>query len=263
MSTSNKAFIASLVFSIASIILVFMFGGEPPAGSAPMAEGFKTPILALEFARSLEDLAFLQGRDAAALRANLMRVQSLDQYFPIAYAGMAALFFFALVLRGNKLAWIAVALAVATILADWVENQSVDSIIALSGLYSCEPIVDSEAEFCIFIEENLMPSVHAPPSQYPGEADRQNRLQEALPVLTLTTWIKWGLIAGYGAMMALLMIRDKRRILALPSAAASLAILATYLSGSSGQMAEIILMTMPAFMLSFPIAAVMYLRSAN
>ena len=105
-----------------------------------------------------------------------------------------------------------------------------------------------------------MPSVHAPPSQYPEEADRQNRLQAALPVLALTTWIKWGLIAAYAAMMAVLLWRDNHRILAIPSAAAFIALLATYLSGSSGQVAEIMSMTMPAFMFSFPVAAVMYLR---
>jgi len=259
MSTSNKAFIASLVFSIASIILVFMFGGEPPAGSAPMAEGFKTPILALEFARSLDDLAFLQGPEAAELRAHLMHVQSLDQYFPIAYAGMAALFFFALVLRGQKLAWIGVALAVATILADWVENSYVDDLIRFSGPFHCVMINGgvpaTSEEHCIFdsdVPENVMRFI-----------DRNQRYQTIIPDLQISTWIKWGLIAAYGAMMALLMFRDKRRILALPSVAASLAIVATYLSGSSGQVAEIILMTMPAFMLSFPIAAVMYLRSAN
>ena len=257
MSVSSKAFIASLVFAAASIILVVMFGGEPPAGSAPMAEGFKTPILALEFARSLDDLAFLQGPEAAELRAHLMHVQSLDQYFPIAYAGMAALFFFALVLRGQKLAWIGVALAVATILADWVENSYVDDLIRFSGPFHCVMINGgvpaTSEEHCIFdsdVPENVMRFI-----------DRNQRYQTIIPDLQISTWIKWGLIASYAAMMALLMFRDKRRILALPSVAASLAIVATYLSGSSGQVAEIMSMTLPFFMFSFPVAAVMYLRT--
>jgi len=193
-----------------------------------MADGFVTPILALEFARSTADLAFLQGEGADALRGFLFDTQSLDRFFPIAYAGMAAMFFLALGLRnpGRWLAWAGLVVAVVTIGADWAENRVI---------------------------WRLLTELSA------GDEPRAR----LLAALQGHTWIKWALIGLYAALFSVLMWQDKRRLLAIPGIVAALAIAATWLSGSNGQVAEIMGTLLIPFMLTFPLAAVMYLRGKS
>ncbi|WP_417483883.1 hypothetical protein [Maricaulis salignorans] len=228
MRTSNLAFIAAIAGAIATMIFPILFGSPPDAGAAPMADGFVTPVLALEFARSAQDLAFLQGEGAASMRAFLVHTQSLDLFFPLAYAGMAAMVFLALGLRnpGRWLAWAALAVAVVTIGADWAENTVMNRLLAELGT-GAEP--------------------------RPG----------LLAALYGHTWIKWGLIGLYAALFAVLMWQDKRRLLAIPAVVAALAIAATWLSGSNGQLAEIMAALLIPFMLTFPLAALMYLRGKS
>ncbi|MDG1418089.1 MAG: hypothetical protein P8J78_12550 [Maricaulis sp.] len=185
-----------------------------------MAGGFQTPILALEFAKSPEDLAFLQGEGAAELRAALVRMQDLDRYFPIAYAGMAALLFLGLALRGEKLSC---AIGERISLATGRSKLDLD-------------------EFRINLEVTRL-IVIAP----------------KISTLQLATWIKWGLIGLYAALMSVLVWQDKRRVLAIPGAFAAFAVAATWLSGSSGVVAELMGLALLPFMLSFPVAAAMYL----
>jgi hypothetical protein len=104
MTTSRISLFSVFAFTIATLAFTVLFG-TPPTSEFAMAEGFQTPILALEFAKSPEDLAFLQGEDAAELRAALVHTQALDRYFPIAYAGMAAMLFLGLALRGRWPGW--------------------------------------------------------------------------------------------------------------------------------------------------------------
>tara|TARA_R110000868_G_scaffold56829_7_gene175988 strand:+ start:7498 stop:8208 length:711 start_codon:yes stop_codon:yes gene_type:complete len=228
MRASKLAFIAAIAAAIATLIFPILFGSPPDLGAAPMAAGFKTPILALEFVRSVDDLAFLQGDGGAALRAFLADTQSLDRFFPLAYAGMAALFFLALGLRhpARWLAWAALAVALVTIGADWAENAVINRVL-----------------------ETLSAGGE------PGSG--------LLAALYGHTWIKWGLIALYAALFSVLMWQDKRRLLAIPGIVAALAIAATWASGSSGQVAEIMSALLIPFMLTFPLAAVMYLRAKS
>ena len=228
MRASNLAFIGVIGCAIATLIFPILFGSAPDLGAAPMADGFVTPILALEFARSADELAFLQGDGAAALRAFLVHTQSLDRFFPLAYAGMAALFFLALGLRQPRrwLAWAGLAVAMVTIGADWAENAVLDRLLAeLSA----------------------------------GDDPRAG----LLAALHGHTWIKWGLIGVYAALFSVLMWQDKRRLLAIPGLVAALAIAASWLSGSNGQVAEIMSALLIPFMLAFPLAAVLYLRGKS
>tara|TARA_R110002072_G_scaffold16229_9_gene63693 strand:- start:358 stop:1068 length:711 start_codon:yes stop_codon:yes gene_type:complete len=228
MRASDWAFIAAIAAASATLIFPLLFGAAPDLGSAPMAAGFQTPILAFEFARSADDLAFLQGDAATALRAFLRHTQSLDRFFPLAYAGMAAMFFLALGLQRPRrwLAWAALVIAVVTIGADWAENAVLNRLLA---------------------------EISA------GDAPRAG----LLAALQGHTWIKWGLIGLYAALFSLLMWQDKRRLLAIPGAVATLAIAVTWASGSNGQVAEIMGALLIPFMLTFPLAAVLYLRGKS
>ncbi|WP_417481633.1 hypothetical protein [Maricaulis sp.] len=225
MRISKLAFITAIAGAVATLVFPILFGSPPDLGAAPMADGFVTPILALEFARSAADLAFLQGEGAEALRGFLVHTQSLDRFFPLAYAGMAAMFFLALGLRnpGRWLAWAALAVALVTIGADWAENAVMNRLLAELGA-GAEP------------RANLLAALHG------------------------HTWIKWGLIGLYAALFSVLMWQDKRRLLAIPGVVAALAIAVTWLSGSNGQVVEIMSTLLIPFMLTFPLAAVMYLR---
>ena len=59
--------------------------------SAPLEGGWKTPIIALELARTPADVAFLVGDDKAALRAAIDAAHAVDMAFPWAYAGLLLL----------------------------------------------------------------------------------------------------------------------------------------------------------------------------
>ena len=217
MTAARAAYLASLALAAAAIaIAVLMQGGDPPL-AAPMADGFRSPILALEFASTPEDLAFLSGDDAAQLRAELQRVQALDTWFPIAYAGMAAAFLIGLGLSGRAIAWLGAMLALATIPADWWENAAIADILAA-------------------LDAGQVPSLEA---------------------IQLTTWIKWGLIAGYAALTAAALWTDRRPILSAPSIAACLSVIAVAASGASGSFAEIMALVMLVWMLSYPLAAML------
>ena len=141
---------------------------------------------------------------------------------------MAAMFFLALGLRnpGRWLAWAGLVVAVVTIGADWAENRVI---------------------------WRLLTELSA------GDEPRAR----LLAALQGHTWIKWALIGLYAALFSVLMWQDKRRLLAIPGIVAALAIAATWLSGSNGQVAEIMGTLLIPFMLTFPLAAVMYLRGKS
>lgn len=225
MTSWRWALVLSLVLAAASIVFIILFGSPPDLGSAPMRAGFHSPIMALELAKSVDDLAFLQGDAAADLRAYMVRVQQLDWGFPLAYAGMAAAFFAGLGLRGGKLnwlAWVALAVAIVAIPADYMENRVINRVLA-----------------------DL--AVGADPT-------------ERLDALQAHTWMKWGAIGLYGALMAVLMWVRGHRLLALPGVLGAASVVWAALSGSAGGPAEIMSLAMIPFMLGFPVAAIILLR---
>lgn len=228
MTSWRWALVLSLVLAAASIVFVILFGSPPGPGSAPMSAGFRSPVMALELAKSVDDLAFLQGDAAAELRAHLVRVQQLDWGFPLAYAGMAAAFFAGLGLRGGKLnglAWAALAVALFAIPADYMENRVINRVLA-----------------------DL--AIGADPS-------------ERLDALQAHTWMKWGAIGLYGALMAALMWVRGHRLLALPGVLVAASVVWAALSGAAGGPAEIMALAMIPFMLGFPVAAIMLLRQPD
>ena len=264
MTAQKWAFAATLGLALVTTgIIALMQASPPPEGAAPMAAGFETPILALEFARSAADLDFLAGPGAAELRAWLERVQFLDWFFPPAYAGMAAVFFLGLALRGNFLALLGVGLAIATIPADWQENATINAILAELDAPVCNAETrpeDPEADISIAacLPEGALDN--ASPELTAAAFAFDTFIPVRVEMLKVDTWVKWGLIAAYAALLAVLLWADRKRILAAPPALAALALAATFLSGSNGYVAEIMSLLLIPFMLTFPVAAVMYFR---
>ncbi|MAL08797.1 MAG: hypothetical protein CMF74_03910 [Maricaulis sp.] len=129
MKPSNLAFLSAFGFTAAVIVFVVLFGQTMPQTAEGMAEGFETPILALEFANTRDDLAFVRAEDADALRAAFMAGQALDVWFPLAYGGLMIAVLAGLALRGRSIAWIGVLAAAIAIPADWWENAVIHRIL--------------------------------------------------------------------------------------------------------------------------------------
>lgn len=221
MSVSRLCLIATLVFAIATLVMSGAMSGWDLT-SDPGANGYSRSIFALYFAQDSDALEFVTGAAGADRRGTLIAVQELDTYYPFIYAGMAMLFFAALGLRGTRLAWIGVALAGLAIGADLAENEVANRVLA-----------DLEAG-----------------------ADPTERLD----ALWGHTWIKWGFIAAYAGWMAILMVLAKRRLLAVFPALAAAAMAGAWLQGGAPNYFNWAYQLLIPFMLSFPAAAMIYLR---
>ncbi|MEE2525072.1 hypothetical protein V0U79_01750 [Hyphobacterium sp. HN65] len=221
---ARLSFCLSAAFAIWTIVLTQMMGSADVEPGAPLTRGYETPILLLEFAGSEDDLAFIAGEAGAPLRAELQRAQALDFWFPIAYAGLAFWCFLGMGLMGRKLAWLGVILSAATIPADWAENAVINDILLVMGQ---------------------------------GEA-----AAALLPDLALTTWIKWGLIAAYSLVFSLVLIVDRKRLLAVPGLAGGGIILATAVTRGGAQFAELIMLPLALFFLTILLTAMLYLRES-
>lgn len=265
IKASQWAFGLTILLAVVTLAFPLALFGQPPEPAMPLADGFRTPILAFEFATRASDLAFLQGEAGAEMRAHMRHVQFLDWFFPVAYAGMAASFFMGMALRGNFLALIGVGLALATIPADWQENAAMNAIL-------------DEFENPICNESNIPPErredyvlrdclgedafADAAPEYELVSFALDSLIPVKVEILRIDTWIKWGLIGAYAAWLAILFFLAKRRLLAIPPALAALSVAACWIAVSTGLgagiMAELMSLVLIPFMLTFPVAAVMY-----
>jgi len=91
---------------------------------AVLSEGFNTPIIAFEFAKTAEDIAFLAGNEEPAVthRAKMDAGNGYDMAYPFLYGGLLALLMLRLARNGQPLAWVGFAFALAIIPADINEN---------------------------------------------------------------------------------------------------------------------------------------------
>ncbi|WP_203292427.1 hypothetical protein [Maricaulis parjimensis] len=255
----------TLLLAVLTLAFPLALFGSPPEPAAPLQDGFKTPILAFEFATRVEHLAFLQGEAGAEMRTYLRHVQFLDWFFPVAYAGMAASFFMALALRGNFLALIGVGLALATIPADWQENATMNAILdEIENPVCNEATIPPERAGDYVLRDCLGEDALAEAS--PALDIASFALDSFLPLrvemLRIDTWIKWGLIAAYAGWLAILFFLAKRPILAIPPTLAALSLGACWVAVMTGTgagiAAELMSLVLIPFMLTFPVAAVMY-----
>ncbi len=186
------------------------------------ANGYARSIFALYFSRDLGDLAFISGADGAAMRAELMRIQVLDHYYPFAYGGMAMVFFAALGLSGTRLAWLGVVLGALAIGADLAENEVANRILA-------------------DLDEGADPT-------------------ERLDAMWGHSWIKWGFIGAYAAWMGVLMLMQRRRLLAVFPMFAVVGSVAAYVTAADPAVFNWAYQLLIPFMLTFPVAAIIFLR---
>jgi len=175
--------------------------------------GYKTPIIAFEFARSQEDVMYLMG-DSQASDINRKQMRAghrWDMVFPFAYGLYLVCLLVGFLLRGKKAAWIGIPVALACIPFDLWEN-----IVLLS-------IVDAAETGAI--KDTLFSVLH------------------------LVTWLKWGSIGLVIGIVGVLSISQKRFCLALVSITTFLLTLICYLSNTEPVLAEAMALGVSVFML--------------
>lgn len=144
---ANHLTVVALVFAVLTVILAGLLMAILPA-KAELPQGYFTPILAFEFARTPADLAWLAGQNEAgqAVRDQLDLGHKVDMLFPFAYGGFLALLLLRLGRAGEKVAWLALPIALAIIPFDIHENlnllaitdalnRNADTTSLLAGLY--------------------------------------------------------------------------------------------------------------------------------
>lgn len=110
-------------FGIATIILAVVLLCTFPL-TADLAQGFHTPIIAFEFAKSEADLSFLSGNsELSVLNRNAMdNGHFWDMAFPFAYGGFIALALLQLANQSHRLFLVGTAIAILVIPFDIQEN---------------------------------------------------------------------------------------------------------------------------------------------
>ncbi len=196
------------------IIMVFVFPMK-----ADLPQGFKTPIIAFEFAKNEADLSYLsgQGEVEKANREKMDAGHQWDLLFPFAYGGFIALLLFQLVLRGHPIAWLGLPIAILIIPFDINENLTLLSITdALSNAGSVEVLL--------------------------------SRLQ-------IATWLKWGAIGAAVAVLGAGYVRSNQYWSAAVCAIASLSVAICRVSNAKPVIAESMSMAVFVFFLFFSIKA--------
>lgn len=221
MTLQRLCLLLTLVATVITLIFAVLMQSGAPDSLADSVNGYNRPIFAVYFARTLEDLAFITGPQTAEIRTWMHGIQALDTWFPLAYGGMAILFFAAMGLRGQRLAFLGIALAAAAVGADWAENEVANRILA-------------------DLDAGVDPT-------------------ERLDAMWGHTWIKWGFIAAYAAVLSALMGLDKRPRLAILPGAAAIALTASWVTGADPAVFRVANILLVLFMLTFPVAAGMYL----
>lgn len=193
--------LGAAILGIATLLLGLVILFTFPS-SAELPEGFRTPIIAFEFAKTEGDLAFLSGSsDISQLNRKQMDAGHFwDMGFPVAYGGFLALLLLYMAKDGYRFAWLGVFFALSIIPFDIHENLI------------------------------LLQITHA--------LEHSAAIDTLLVKLHTATWLKWAAIGVCAAVLAVAFAAKKQYLSALVSALAALAIAACWISNSAPVMAE-------------------------
>ncbi|MCL6416617.1 hypothetical protein MIB92_13235 [Aestuariirhabdus sp. Z084] len=187
---------------------------------AELSDGFQTPIIAFEFARTEVDLAFLAGDSEASQRNRRLMDEGhfWDMAFPFAYGGLLALLLLQFTGQGYRFVWVGVVCSILIIPFDINENLTLLSITA--ALEESRPVVP------------LLVDLHT------------------------ATWLKWGVLGISIALLSASYLTRKRYGFALLSLLASLAIAICWVSGSEPRFAEAMSKVLSLFFIVIAINAI-------
>ncbi len=202
MSSVRKfALFGSASFGIATVLLGLIMLFVFPA-SAELSAGFRTPIIAFEFAKTDADLSFLSGNGETS-RLNREKMDAghrWDMVFPFAYAGFVALLLLQLATRGQRWLGLAIPVALLIIPFDIWENTILLALTRALG--------NAESIEMLLVELNL------------------------------ATWLKWGALGISIAGLAIGYSVEKAYLSALVAVVAAMSVATCWMSGTKPVMTE-------------------------
>ena len=128
---SPHPFKTSLIFGIPMLIVAGVLQWINPSAAGSLPEGFNTPIIALEFIRSGEEIrAFFNAANANQLRNDFLLGNSIDYLFMFFYSAFLGFTGMGIIREtGEKILWSAVVLCVIIFFSDLLENVTIASLI--------------------------------------------------------------------------------------------------------------------------------------
>lgn len=211
---NSKIELTTLIFGLLTLVVAGVMLFNFPL-KADLADGFATPIIAFEFAKTAADLDFLTGNADSAVsnRAMMDAGHQWDMLFPFAYAGFIALLIFKLIATDHKWLWPFFLMAVLIIPFDIYENLT---LLAITDALA-----------------------------------KGDNTADLLATLHIATWLKWGAIALSVGGFALCLLINKRYLGAIVSAAAALSIGLYWMFSSHAQLAELMSVLLSIFFIWF------------
>lgn len=151
------------IFGLMTILLGLILLSILPS-KANLSDGYRTPVIAFEFARVESDLSFLSGTSAVSQknRKQMVNAHSWDMVFPFAYGGLLFLLLLGLFFNGFRLAALGLPISLLAIYFDLVENFTLLEILQilnsqsvvgeyLASLYPITWLKWGSIAICIFI----------------------------------------------------------------------------------------------------------------
>jgi hypothetical protein len=188
--------------------------------SADLPDGFSTPIIAFEFAKTPEDISYLTGNGTLESnnRAKMAAGLHWDMAFPFAYAIFLCLLLLQLLSKGERITIIALPIVLLIVPLDIQENLTLLNLVeALNSSASTE---------------SLLQNLH------------------------LHTWLKWAAIGISTLIIAIAFFSQKQYYSTAISAATTCGIGVCWLSESNPVITEVMSITVFIFFLFFTLKSI-------
>ena len=200
-----SAFLGMAIITLAGIMM-FIY---PKTGDLP--EGYRSAVLAFEFATEEADLMFMTGTEENARqnRSDMNRGQNVDMLFPFAYGGLILFLLLNLTRMGLLVPKIGILFAIAIIPADLWENLVMFSITAR-------------------LDEGLPAA-------------------DLLPRLNVATWLKWWAISLAAFCLSVGYFQKKKILNGVISLLASGGIAIAWISGANPPVVEGMVLMLSVF----------------
>ncbi|WP_394694500.1 hypothetical protein [Hyphobacterium sp.] len=229
--------VLTLIFAAATMWIAVEIRGVPMPEEFDLPNGFETPILAMEFPRSFDDLRFIRSPANEPMREHIEGVQAWDNYFPYAYAGLLLSFSTVLLVRlgtQSSFRWTPILLVGVTcgliaygiIRADLRENDLINEVVHL---------VDHNAGLLRSMSRSLLPGINE------------------------AAWFKWSAIAYLVGFISAFFAFARFRVLAALAIVPVAATLYARFIAPSGPAIEFMAQAIAVFFLAIPVLAVYFL----
>jgi len=228
-----------LVFAALTTWLALEMRQYPPPENVELPNGFKTPILALEFPRNSDDLLVVLDPENERMLAHLYVVQLIDEYFPWAYGGLLTSFL----------------ASVMFMLWRQYHDRRIGAVIMVPLLaFLAYSVINGD-----FVENQAINQAITTLSEFDDSQQAIATLDRRADVITRAAWHKWTMIGAMIALVSLVMVVARYRILAGLVSIPTLATLYARFLDPSGPAIEFMAQAIAVFFLAIPLMAVYFL----